>query len=224
MSQFCRAEHHEVAPFWWRSAGLRKHPVAIGENFGWIRSLSRDVHKCNRLFLDSNIEGILSIALLELFRITRVTLHCPFHESSLSIRHWMDCRRYFVANRLEVLLGEDDSRSSLRCLFHNCAWKSRHSEVNVISSRCVNKPMDCSLSTGLTVLIWSASTFSSASLSWSKRSTDTGTQLKKGLPVLTLVLSQSNKTRLSISWALEPDGCSLLTGLPFLTIGFLVFD
>ena len=26
--QFCSAEHHEVAPFWWRSAGLREHPVA----------------------------------------------------------------------------------------------------------------------------------------------------------------------------------------------------
>ena len=51
-----------------------------------------------------------------------------------------------------------------------------------ISSRCVKKPMDCPLSTGLSVLIWSASTFSSASLSWSKRSTDTGTQLENRSP------------------------------------------
>ena len=83
-------------------------------------------------------KGIRSIALLELFGITRITLHCPFHESSLSNRHWMGCRRYFAANRLEVLLDEDDSRSSSRvrehevlCLFHNCMWQSRHSEVNV---------------------------------------------------------------------------------------------
>ena len=37
--QFCRAEHHEVAPFWWRGAGLKKHPVAICLNCGWIRFL-----------------------------------------------------------------------------------------------------------------------------------------------------------------------------------------
>ena len=55
--------------------------------FDWIRVQLRDVHKCNRSLLDSNKEGILSIALLELFRITRITLHCPFHESSLSNRH-----------------------------------------------------------------------------------------------------------------------------------------
>ena len=64
-------------------------PVVIGEKCGWIRFHVGDVHKCNRLFLESNTEGILSIALLELFRTTRTTLHCPFHESSLSIRHWM---------------------------------------------------------------------------------------------------------------------------------------
>ena len=40
-----------------------------------------------------------------------------------------------------------------------------------MSIRCVNKPMDCSLPTGLPILSWS--TFSSASLSLSKRSTDT---------------------------------------------------
>ena len=67
---FCRAEHHEVAPSWWRSAGLREHPVAIGEIFDWLHFLSRDVHKCNSLFLDSNKEGILRVALLELFYIT----------------------------------------------------------------------------------------------------------------------------------------------------------
>ena len=44
--------------------------------------------------------------------------------------------------------------------------------------RCVNKSMDCSLSTGLPVQTWSASTFSSASLSCSKRLTNTGTQLE----------------------------------------------
>ena len=43
----------------------REHPVAIGADVGWIHFLSRDVQKCNELFLDSNKEGILSIALLK---------------------------------------------------------------------------------------------------------------------------------------------------------------
>ena len=86
--QFCRAEHHGGRPFLMTLCGFEKAPrVAIGEIFGWIRFQPRDGHKCNRLFLDSSIEDILFIALLELFRITRTTLHCPFHESSLSIRH-----------------------------------------------------------------------------------------------------------------------------------------
>ena len=88
--------------------------------------------------IDNSLIPILSIALLELFRITRTTLHCPFHESSLLILHWTGCRRYFVANRLEVLVDEGDSLSSSRVrehgnflLVHNCMWQSRHSEVNV---------------------------------------------------------------------------------------------
>ena len=72
----------------------------------------------NRSLLDSHEEGILNIALLELFRTTRITLHCPFHESSLSNRHRMGCGRYFVANRLEVLVDEDDFRSSSRVREH----------------------------------------------------------------------------------------------------------
>ena len=103
-------------------------------------------------------------------------------------------------------------------------WQSRHSGSQCLFPRgCVNRPMDCPLSTGLSVLIWSASAFSSASLSWSKRSTDTATQLFTSLTVLTLVLSQPNKTPLSISWLSEQDGCSLFASLPVLTIGFLIF-
>ena len=67
-------------------------------------------------------------------------------------------------------------------LFHNCMWQSRHSEVDIFSSRCVNKSMDCPVSTGLSVLTWSASAFSSASLSWSQRSTDTVIQLENRSP------------------------------------------
>ena len=81
-----------------------------------------------------------------------------------------------------------------------------------ISSSCVNKPMDCPL-TGLLVLVWSASTFSSASLLVSTRSTDTGIQLFTGLTVLEFVLS--NKTSFPISLVSKPGGCSL-TGLSVL--------
>ena len=110
------------------------------------------------------------------------------------------------------------ANTEIFCLFHNCMWQSRHPEINVylLAAVWTNRWI-------VPILMWSASTFSSASLSWSKRSTDTGPQLLTNIPVLTLVLSQSNKTRLSTSWALEPDGCSLLTSLPVLTIGFLVF-
>ena len=79
---------------------------------------SRDVHKCNKLFLDANKEGILSIAPLELLRKTLTTLQCTCHESLLSNRHWMGCRRCFAAKRLEALVDEDDSRSSSRVRGH----------------------------------------------------------------------------------------------------------
>ena len=81
----------------------------------------------------------------------------------------MGCRRYFVANRLEVLVDEDDSRSSSRVRtrkFSACFTTARGNPDTLksmsSSSRWVNKPMDCSLSTGLPVLTWSESTFSSA--------------------------------------------------------------
>ena len=65
--QFYHDDCHVVALSFWHSSGLRKHPIAIGVNFGWLYFFSRDVRKCNRQFLDSNKEGILSIALWELF-------------------------------------------------------------------------------------------------------------------------------------------------------------
>ena len=58
------------------------------------------------------------MALSELFRRIQITLHCPFHESSSWTFHYMGCRRYFAASRLEVLLDEDDSRSSSRVREH----------------------------------------------------------------------------------------------------------
>ena len=105
--------------------------------------------------------------------------------------------------RMTLDLLHEFANTEVFCLFHNATCNPDTLKSMSLSSRCVNKPMDCSLSTGLPVLIWAASTFSSASLSWSKRSTNTGTLLLTSLPVLTLVLLQSNKTRLSISWARE---------------------
>ena len=48
---------------------------------------TRSVRTCSRSLLDSNREDIVNIALLVLFRTTRITLHCPFHGSSLSNRY-----------------------------------------------------------------------------------------------------------------------------------------
>ena len=193
--QFCHAEHHEVAASWWCSAGLRKHPVAIGwKNLAGF-AFNQEMYTSA---IDHSLipikEGIQSTALLELFRITRITLHCPFHESSLSICHWMGCRRYFAASRLKVLLDEDDSRSSSRVREHGSFLlvSQLHVATQTFWSQCI---FPRSVWTNRWIvhfqrvspfLIWSASTFSSASSSWSKRSTDTGTQLFTGLPVLTI--------------------------------------
>ena len=80
-------------------------------------------------------DNSLNNALSELFRMARTTLHCP--ESSSLIFHSMGYRHYFVADRLEDLVDEGDSRSSslfnleVFCLFLNCMWQSRHLEVDV---------------------------------------------------------------------------------------------
>ena len=74
-------------------------------------------------------------ALLELFRITRITLHCPFHESSLSNRHWMVILLQIglkcFSMRMTLDLLHEFANTEVFCLFHNCMWQSRHSEVNV---------------------------------------------------------------------------------------------
>ena len=67
----------------------------------------------------------------------------------------MGCRRCFVANRLEELVDEGDSRSSSRVRERESFLlvSQLHVESMSMSSHCVNKPGGCS------------STFSSASLS-----------------------------------------------------------
>ena len=146
----------------------------------------------------------------------------------------MGCRRYFAAasrawsaSRWGWLLDllHELANTEVLCLFHNCMWLSRHSWSQCLYPRA--EWTVCPL-TGLTVLVWSASTFSSASLSLSTRSTETGTQLwlndeaLTGLTVLEFVLSQPNKTSFPISLVSKPGGCSL-TGLPpCLIIGFWI--
>ena len=49
--------------------------------------LSSDAHKCSKRSLDSSKEGILSIALYEKYRITKIALQCPCPESSSLIFH-----------------------------------------------------------------------------------------------------------------------------------------
>ena len=106
--------------------------------FGWIRFQPRDVRRCNRSLLDSNREGIENTAFSEVFRITQITLHCPFHESSLS-----NCHKWVVdvillqiglkslSMRMTLDLLHELANAEVVCLFHNCMWQSRHSEVNV---------------------------------------------------------------------------------------------
>ena len=93
---------------------------------------------CNRSLLDSSREDIESIALLELFRITRITLHCPFHESSSVIfTEWvvginlLQIGLKRLSMRVTLDLFHEFANTQVFGLFHNCMWQSRHSEVNV---------------------------------------------------------------------------------------------
>ena len=187
--QFSHDDCHEVAPFWWHSSGLREYPIAIGEYVGWIYFLSRDVHKCSKLCLDFNKQGILSTALWELFRITRIALHCPCHESPSLIFHKMGCRHHFVADRLEDLVDEGDCRSSSRVREHeNFRLVSQlHVAIQRPWSRCLSPRAGRTDVHQRVAPTRSASTSWSVSLSFSKRSTDK------------LVLSQPSEKRVSIS-------------------------
>ena len=102
-------------------------------------SLQEMSTKCNKLFLDSNKEGILSIAPLGLFRVTQIALRCPCHESSSLIFHWMGCRHYFVADRLEDLVDDSDSRSSSRVREHGSfrLVSPLHVAIQTLWSRCL---------------------------------------------------------------------------------------
>ena len=112
--------------------------MSIGGYLGWIDSLSSDVRKCSKLCLDSNKEGILSIALWELFRTTQIALHCPCPWSSSLTFHQIGCRHYFVVDRLEDLVDEGDSRSSSRAHEHeNFQLVSQlHVAIQILWSQC----------------------------------------------------------------------------------------
>ena len=137
----------------------REHPVAIDNICDWNRFQPRDVHKCNRSLLDSNKEGILSIVLLELFRITRITLHCPFHEYRFRIvTEWVvdvillqvGLKCLSMRMTLDLLHTSSRTRKFSACCATACGNPDTLKSMS-ISSRCVNKPMDCSLSTCLPV-------------------------------------------------------------------------
>ena len=143
--QFSHAQRHEVVPSSWHSSGLREHPIANGEDVGWIHFLKRDVHKCNKRFLDSKKECILSIALLEFVSHNSNSSTLP-----MSRIIFFD---FFTSSR---------TREFSACFTTACGNPDTLKSMS-ISSRCVNKPIDCSRPTGRPVLTWSASTFSSAS-------------------------------------------------------------
>ena len=139
--------------------------------------LSRDVHKCSKLCLDSNKEGILSIALWELFRITQKAL-LPTHVTNHLL--WLFTKLVvgitLMQIGLKILSMRVDSRSSSGVREHenvrlvsqlHVAIQTPWSPMSIFSSR-----EDWCPTTGRLVLTRSASTSSSVSLSLSKRSTD----------------------------------------------------
>ena len=176
--------------------------MSIEGCLGWLHFLSRSVHKCSRRCLESSKEGILSIAFLELFHTTWITPHCPFHESSPSIRHWMGCKTLLSLQiglkcssmRMTLDLLHEFANMEVFCFFHNCMWQSRHSEVNVyVLAQCEQTDGLIHFQQVSPFSPWSASTSSHLSSYLSTSWTDTGTQLLTCLPVLTFVLSQPNK-------------------------------
>ena len=183
--------------------------------FSWWNSFRIERNELSAKF------ALLCIALQELSRITR-----PWFLSSSWTFHWMGCRLYFIADRLEELVDEDDFRSFWRALERGnfLLLSQLHATILVLWSRCLFPRAgwtDCP-HTGPSVIVWSASTFSSVSSSLSTSSTDTGTQLwmdggpSTGLTVLEFsVPSRPYKTSFPISWVNEPDGRSL-TGLSVL--------
>ena len=118
-------------------------------------------------------------------------------------------RHYFVADQLEYLVDEGGSRSSSRVHEHeNFLFVSQlHVAIQTPWSRCLSPRAgwDQCPPTGRSVLSRSASTFSSASVSCSKRSTNK------------LVFTQSREKRVSISWALERDVRPVTTSRPVLS-------
>ena len=121
----------------------------------------------------------------------------------------MGCRHCFVVAWLEELVDEGDFTSSgtrefSACFTTACGNPDTLKSMST-SSNGVDEPIGCPITTGLPVPSWSASTFLSVSLSFSKRSTNK------------LVFLQSREKRVSISWALERDVCSVTTGLPVLS-------
>ena len=162
--------------------------------------------------LYSNKEGILSIALWELSRITQIALHCRM---SRIIFLWFFTEWVVGTTLLQIglkcLSMRDDSRSSSQVLEHeNFRLVSQlHVAIQTPWSRCL-PPRAGGTSVHQRVrpvLTRSASTSLSVSLSFSTRSTNKW------------VLSQSSEKRVSISWALERDVRSVSTSRPVLWIG-----
>ena len=69
--QFHRTEHHEVVFSWWHSLGLRQRPIASGEDVGWILFLLGNIHKCKKLFLDSNEEAFRELHFRNCFELLK---------------------------------------------------------------------------------------------------------------------------------------------------------
>ena len=90
-----------------------------------------------------------------------------------------------LCNLASVVLDDllhEFANTKVFCLFYNCMWQSRHPEGRCLSPRTVWTNQVVVHKTSLPIRTWSASTFSSASLFWSERLTDTGTQLENKSP------------------------------------------
>ena len=142
----------------------------------------------------------------------------------------MGCKRCFVASLHEVLLDEDDSRSSSRVREHGSSLlvSQLHVAIQTLWSQCLlprvvwtnrwivhSQVSPCLFALRLRFRL-------RLCLSLHVQQTLAHNSLQVS-PCLRWYFRSQNKTSFSISWVSEPDGCSLLTSLTVLTSGFLDF-
>ena len=142
--RFSRAEHHEVTPSWyyvvldWES--VQSPLVKIWAGFAFKEEMSTSAIDNSLIPLKAfwALYAWYSFAQLEQL----YTAHFTNHRLGI-VAEWLvgvillqiGLKCFSVRMTLDLL--HEFANTEVFCLFHNCMWQSRHSEVNVIFPRAV---------------------------------------------------------------------------------------